>query len=168
MALKDFLPLVMGCHQNPNRSFHCHNKPFIICARCTGELAGFFAGLVMMVFFRIPAFLALLFLLPLIIDGSLQKLTSYESTNLKRFFTGSLAGVGAIMFIYHSVVFVFDYFQVNALFAGLSILIYSVIAFLLKYTRIIRYKSIRIFLVLLGLMMVIIVGNYVYYLGYHL
>lgn len=39
--------------------------------------------------------------LPLIIDGGVQRLTSYESTNLRRLFTGILFGIALIfLFIY--------------------------------------------------------------------
>ena len=32
------------CHQEANRSFHVSDKPFAVCARCTGIYAGFLAG----------------------------------------------------------------------------------------------------------------------------
>lgn len=43
-------------------------------------------------------------MLPLVFDGTLQKLTSYESTNMRRLFTGILFGIALIfMFIYFHV-----------------------------------------------------------------
>ncbi|MBR1735701.1 MAG: DUF2085 domain-containing protein, partial [Firmicutes bacterium] len=42
-----------------------------------------------------------LMLLPLIIDGTVQKATSYESTNIKRLITGILCGMGFIFLLIH-------------------------------------------------------------------
>ena len=40
-----FLRIFFGCHARPDRSFYWNGKPFPICARCTGELAGMIAGI---------------------------------------------------------------------------------------------------------------------------
>ena len=46
-------------------------------------------------------YIVVLMMIPLIFDGSLQKLTSYESTNIRRLLTGILFGIALIfMFIY--------------------------------------------------------------------
>ncbi|GAB6397203.1 hypothetical protein MOB1_15250 [Faecalimonas mobilis] len=59
---------------------------------------------------NIPNFgLTVLLMMPLLIDGFLQFLTSYESTNSRRFVTGLLFGyafaclfVKSILFVYHA------------------------------------------------------------------
>lgn len=46
--------------------------------------------------------------LPLIVDGTVQKLTTYESNNLRRFVTGILFGIGITAFFAKTTVFAFD------------------------------------------------------------
>lgn len=104
-----WLPIVFGCHGRPERSFHYRGVPFPICARCTGELVGILAGIL---FYRIgvPTVRVLLFLLvPLIADGTIQALTSYESTNGKRFATGFLFGYALLTLFFWSTGAVFQY-----------------------------------------------------------
>lgn len=48
-------------------------------------------------FFRLSVSVSVLILLPMIIDGVIQMITSYESNNTKRFITGFLFGYGIIM-----------------------------------------------------------------------
>lgn len=97
-----FLRILCGCHAMPERSFHFHGKPFPICARCTGELIGILLGIPIVYIFGIPQFeLVILMMLPLIIDGMLQRLTSYESRNIRRLITGILFGIALIFaFLY--------------------------------------------------------------------
>lgn len=48
-------------------------------------------------FFRLPpTWLLALLLLPLVVDGAVQKLSSYESTNIRRLITGILFGYGLV------------------------------------------------------------------------
>ena len=92
--LYKWLPIIFGCHCRDDRSFHYHGKKFPICARCTGELAGILLAAVC-AFFRLPpVWVAAVLLLPLIADGFIQLLTSYESTNTRRVITGFLFGYG--------------------------------------------------------------------------
>ena len=70
-----WLPRLFYCHCRPERSFFWRGRQFPLCARCTGQLAG-------------------LLLLPMIADGTVQLLTRYESTNLRRLVTGTLFGLG--------------------------------------------------------------------------
>ena len=104
-----WLPIFFGCHCRKERSFHFRGIQFPICARCTGELVG------MILFFCLCAWyipnlgLTVLLMIPLLIDGFLQFLTSYESTNSRRFVTGLLFGyacaclfVKSILFVYHA------------------------------------------------------------------
>ncbi|MCI7656497.1 DUF2085 domain-containing protein [Anaerotignum sp.] len=96
--LERWLPRIFGCHCRADRSFFFHGKQFPICARCTGEMIGILAGIP--VFFLMPAppaWVLALFLLPLVADGCIQRLTAYESTNLRRLVTGILFGYGIMM-----------------------------------------------------------------------
>lgn len=63
---------------------------------------GIIAGIPIAILWGYPCFpIVLLMTLPLIIDGGVQRLTSYESTNLRRLFTGILFGIALIfLFIY--------------------------------------------------------------------
>lgn len=36
-------------------------------------------------------------LLPIILDGVIQHVSTYESTNIRRFWAGAVGGIGAIM-----------------------------------------------------------------------
>lgn len=92
--LYKWLPIFFGCHCREDRSFHYHGKKFPVCARCTGELIGMLA-LVLSCWFCLPSWkIAALLMLPLIVDGFLQMLTPYVSTNLRRLLTGILFGYG--------------------------------------------------------------------------
>ncbi|MCI8484107.1 MAG: DUF2085 domain-containing protein [Lachnospiraceae bacterium] len=97
-----FLRIFFGCHARPDRSFYFHGKQFPICARCTGELIGMIAGIPLAVFLGVPHFwIVILMIFPLVLDGFVQRLTSYESTNTRRLLTGILFGIAFIFaFIY--------------------------------------------------------------------
>lgn len=97
-----FLRLFFGCHARPDRSFYFRGKQFPICARCTGELVGMIVCIPTLIFWGCPSFgIVLLLMVPLIIDGSVQKLTSYESGNIRRLITGILFGMALIFtFVY--------------------------------------------------------------------
>ncbi len=97
-----FLRLFFGCHARPDRSFYFRGKPFPICARCTGELVGMILCIPTLIFWGCPSFgIVLLLMVPLIVDGSVQKLTSYESGNIRRLITGILFGMALIFtFVY--------------------------------------------------------------------
>ncbi len=79
------------CHQKPERSFFISGYQFPLCARCTGIALGHAAALLTAPFHTFGYPIALL-LLPLAIDGTVQYLTPYESTNCKRVITGALYG----------------------------------------------------------------------------
>ncbi len=93
-----WLPVIFGCHHKKERSFHIRGKQFPICARCTGELFGIIISLCLFAFIHINIIVAFLIMIPMIADGLLQYLTSYESTNIKRFVTGFLFGYGLVAF----------------------------------------------------------------------
>ncbi len=97
-----FLRIFFGCHARPDRSFYFRGRQFPICARCTGELVGMLLGIVIAICFGCPDFwVVCLLMLPLVVDGFTQRLTAYESNNIRRLWTGILFGIAFIfMFIY--------------------------------------------------------------------
>lgn len=102
-----WLPIVFGCHCLDSRSFHYKGVKFPICARCTGELVGIMTGVILWFVIRLPLYTYVIFLIPMVIDGSVQMFSSYESNNLKRFLTGLLFGYGLISLFIISNVFVY-------------------------------------------------------------
>ena len=60
---------------------------------------------------RLPVKILFLFLLPLVLDGMIQKITSYESTNIRRLITGLLYGyaLSSLIVISFTAVFSFGY-----------------------------------------------------------
>ena len=82
-----------GCHQIPERSFFIKGWQMPICARCFGMICGEGARLFFGKTKTHPCF-GIIIMLPLVIDGSVQFASSYESTNTKRFITGVMFGYG--------------------------------------------------------------------------
>ncbi|MFZ6021915.1 MAG: DUF2085 domain-containing protein [Patescibacteria group bacterium] len=85
-----------------NSEFGCK---FGVCSRCTGMYLGLLLGVIgaeYLMRIKIPRFIPILFLIPLILDGSVQTFAYilapergfYESTNPRRFATGLLFGLG--------------------------------------------------------------------------
>ncbi len=92
--------MFFGCHARPDRSFYFRGKQFPICARCTGELIGLIAGIPIAVIWGWPKFyIVVLMMAPLVFDGFRQRLTSYESTNMRRLFTGIPFGIAFIFLL---------------------------------------------------------------------
>lgn len=91
------------CHKIPERSFFYKGKQFPICSRCTGIFIGYIIGILGLFIpsLNLKLWIAILFIIPMIIDGSIQFFTQYKSNNYKRLFTGILGGVGIIFFLYH-------------------------------------------------------------------
>lgn len=87
-----WVPITFGCHQKPERSFFIKGIQMPICARCTGELIGIIIACFTYRMFDLSVGEYFILMLPLIIDGFLQKLTKYESNNIKRVVTGFLFG----------------------------------------------------------------------------
>jgi uncharacterized membrane protein len=88
---KLYLVLFFGCHQRVERSLMFFKKPFVLCSRCTGIMVGMFLT-IFLTLFEFNYWYILLFVIPVIIDGVIQKYTSYVSNNFKRFITGLLSG----------------------------------------------------------------------------
>ncbi len=95
--LSKFLKIFFMCHCRKDRSFFYKGKQFPICARCTGELIGMILGIFIAIKIKdLNWFYIILLSLPLVLDGFIQLLTSYESNNLKRVITGFLFGIAFI------------------------------------------------------------------------
>jgi len=95
------------CHQLANRSYFINGNEMPVCARDLGLFVGLAAGFGVATFYRykINPVLLLLGLIPMGIDGGLQLVTSYESTNILRLITGLIAG-GSMALLMGSFVFV--------------------------------------------------------------
>ena len=100
------------CHQMPSRSFFIGSYQFPLCARCTGIMAGRVIALLLFPIFYfaldiplLPALIVLpILLVPLAVDGLVQKFTSYESTNFRRMVTGILWGFAEMTLILMGIV----------------------------------------------------------------
>ena len=57
------------------------------------------AGVVCCFAFRPPVWICILLMLPMIADGLIQRLTTYESSNIKRVITGALFGYALASFV---------------------------------------------------------------------
>lgn len=94
------------CHQINSRSFHYHEFPFAVCARCFGVYLGFFLGLIVYPIFRnientepFPRFWLFLAMIPPGIDFSLGFFGIWENTHVSRLITGAILGFACAIFI---------------------------------------------------------------------
>lgn len=88
------------CNGRSDRSPHIRGFCFPICWRCSGLIIGMIICYLMMCWGLIPpiSIISISFLvIPVIVcfgDGLLQRMTNYESSNIKRFVFGVAAGYG--------------------------------------------------------------------------
>lgn len=83
------------CHRRKDRTIWFFGLERFFCSRCLGIVPGGSSGILLSLLgFRINALLSVFLLMPLIIDGVTQASGKRESTNLIRFVTGFLFGVG--------------------------------------------------------------------------
>ena len=86
-----------GCHQREDRSFKIKGWQFPVCSRCTGILTGqLLCIIIYLTGVTIPILWSLLFLLIMFLDWFIQFKNIKESTNIRRFITGNLAGIAQI------------------------------------------------------------------------
>ena len=104
-----YLPMIFGCHCIPERCFSYRGRRFPICARCTGEGIGLLAALLTIGFWHPRVSILFLLLLPCLIDAIVQRLTSYESNNIRRVITGFFFGYAAIELFLLSIAATFMY-----------------------------------------------------------
>lgn len=99
----------LGCHQKHERSFIIKGKQFFLCARCSGIfLAEIVLAPILYLLSLHFGFYTILFVIPLVIDGSLQYYKILKSTNLRRFITGLLGGYAVGITIIHILVKLFS------------------------------------------------------------
>jgi len=103
-----------GCHQLPERSFFYKGRQFPVCARCTGVTVGHFAAVITGLFCRIPTAAALLSLIVMGTDWSIQAVHIKESTNRRRFITGILGGFGLFTIYINIFKVIQKYFKNNS------------------------------------------------------
>lgn len=103
-----WLPIFFGCHCRSDRSFHYNGKKFPICSRCTGELAGILISCATYGFFKPSIYIACILMIPMVIDGFSQLLTSYESRNNRRFLSGIMFGYAFAFLIITSIEIVYN------------------------------------------------------------
>lgn len=99
-----------GCHQLASRSFFVYGYQLPLCARCVGILV----GEILSIFFIFNGILLnykwlFLLLLPMITDGGIQLVSSYESSNTKRVISGFLSGFAIGMLLYKCICCVIEY-----------------------------------------------------------
>jgi uncharacterized membrane protein len=84
------------CHQLLVRSFVINGNQMPFCSRDLGIFIGLVAGMALAFSGRLKVGwkIALLLLVPMGLDGGMQMISSYESSNLLRLATGILAGTG--------------------------------------------------------------------------
>ena len=87
----------VNCHQQADRSFHLNDNQMPFCARDVGLLAGAVIGLAAFILLgrEVPWAWLLALLAPMAVDGVAQAITGYESSNLLRMITGTVAGIAA-------------------------------------------------------------------------
>ena len=90
-----------NCHQLSERSYFLNGNQMPFCARDAGLFAGLSAGAMMSLLFvfEMRWTWLLIGLIPMGLDGSVQALTGYDSTNAVRFATGIVAGCAVAIFI---------------------------------------------------------------------
>jgi len=85
----------LNCHQLSHRSYSYNDNQMSFCARDTGIFVGLVLGFMYAsrkkIILTLPLVIAAL--LPIGLDGTIQLLTDYESTNPKRLITGLIAGI---------------------------------------------------------------------------
>ena len=111
--LADFLYRAyhLSCHQLPSRSWFICGAKLGVCVRCLATYLFFIpVGVTLFIrplrtwiarrsFLRFVLSVWLGSLFPLLVDGLLQLITPWESTNLLRFITGGLAGAGTALLL---------------------------------------------------------------------
>jgi len=86
------------CHQHASRSYFLNGNQMPVCARCTGIFVSMSVFAMLFVFFRVkmPFWRIIALIMPLALDGVVQLMSSYESSNIMRLITGILAGFATV------------------------------------------------------------------------
>ncbi len=103
----DYIAFAFYCHQKVSRSFKFHQRLIPICSRCFGILVGHV--IITCVSLNIESIaLTICFAIPLIVDGTLQLLTKYNSKNPIRFISGLLFSV-PMAYLFATLILMFSY-----------------------------------------------------------
>lgn len=100
----DFQNINFGCHGIPERcfSYKGHSMPF--CSRCLGCGIGHIFAFFLFLLGLLPSLLfAILLVLPLALDWSVQEFLGIISNNYRRLLTGISGGLGVGIFIWKMV-----------------------------------------------------------------
>ena len=91
----------LECHQIADRSYFLNGNQMPFCSRDLGLFIGLMVGFGIATFIsiQINPLLLILGLLPLGLDGGIQLVTEYESTNALRVATGALAGAALALLL---------------------------------------------------------------------
>ena len=101
-----------GCHQREDRSFFIGDWQFPVCSRCTGILTGQVLGITLYICsVRIPLYIDILFLAIMFLDWLIQYKKIRESTNVRRFITGNLAGIAQASIIIKIILWIIQVFD---------------------------------------------------------
>ncbi len=93
----------LNCHTMAERSFELNGNQMAFCARDLGLFLGLAVGMAAVLFLE-PRFMwpvVIIMAAPLVIDGTVQLLTDYESSNFVRVITGALGGSAVALFLGH-------------------------------------------------------------------
>ena len=100
-----------GCHQREDRSFFIGKWQFPVCSRCTGILTGQAIGVILYICsVTIPFYIDFIFLAIMFLDWFIQYKKIRESTNIRRFITGNLAGIAQVSIIIKIIFFIIGIF----------------------------------------------------------
>lgn len=89
------------CTEISDHSFYLNGNQMPFCARCTAIFAGLVVGMLVALWLnpKVSLLWLALLALPAVIDGGLQLVSSYQSTNLLRVVTGLLAGIAVSLYL---------------------------------------------------------------------
>lgn len=110
--------MYLGCHGIPDRCFAYRGKLIPFCARCLGASLGHIVAFGLFLNGSLPGiFIAIVLMLIMGIDWSLQKWFGIISTNLRRLTTGISGGLGVGVIIWTGIKETY-LFLINVLYAS--------------------------------------------------
>ena len=92
------------CHQIAERSFYLNGNELPVCSRDIGISVGLLTGMLIGLLYirRINPVLLAIGVMPVVLDGGLQAVSSYQSNNTLRILTGIVAGVAVALLLCES------------------------------------------------------------------
>jgi uncharacterized membrane protein len=89
------------CHQIAVRSYYLNGNELPICSRDVGLSIGLLTGMLIGLLYvrRINPFILAIGILPILLDGGLQSVSSYQSNNSLRLITGIVGGVAVALLL---------------------------------------------------------------------